>query len=83
MDAWTDAWDDGDCPWCRALLGAGPARTEPGAGRRDGRALFPGGGFHGSGFRGGDPSARVLPAHLLLLPLAVLTVLAALLVAVV
>ena len=66
-----DAWDDGDCPWCRALL-----LTEPGAGRPDDRALVLGGGFHGGG-----PSARARPAQLLLLPLAVLTVLAALLVA--
>jgi hypothetical protein len=71
-----DAWDDGDCPWCRALLGAGPALTEPGAGRPDDRALVLGGYFHGGG-----PSARARPAQLLLLPLAVLTVLAALLVA--
>jgi hypothetical protein len=75
-----DAWDDGDCPWCRALLGAGPALTEPGAGRPDDRALVLGGGFHGGYFHGGGPSARARPAQLLL-PLAVLTVLAALLVA--
>jgi hypothetical protein len=71
-----DAWDDGDCPWCRALL-----LTEPGAGRPDDRALVLGGLLHGGGFHGGDPSARARPAQLLLLPLAVLTVLAALLVA--
>jgi hypothetical protein len=64
------AWEDGDCPWCRSLLGSGRTPAEPYAVRRN----------DSSGFWGGGRPARVERARRFLVPLAVLTVLAALMV---
>jgi hypothetical protein len=65
------AWEDGDCPWCRSLLGPGRSPAEPDAVRRNDR----------SGYRGGSRPDWVERACLLVVPVAALTVMAALMVA--
>ncbi|MFF8941491.1 hypothetical protein ACF1A5_04245 [Streptomyces sp. NPDC014864] len=60
-----DAWEDGDCPWCRSLLGTGRAAAEPDAGHRD----------------EGPRAPWVARARLVMVPVAALTVVAALVVA--
>lgn len=67
------AWEDGDCPWCRALLGPGLALAEPGVGH--GRAGGP-----VRSWRAGLP-AWVRRARPVMVPMAALTVVAAVLVA--
>ncbi|WP_086723001.1 hypothetical protein [Streptomyces carpinensis] len=66
-----DAWEDEDCPWCRALLGPGWALTEPGIGH----------GNDPSRPRGADPPGWVRRARHFMVPVAALTVVAALLMA--
>ncbi|MFI1168159.1 hypothetical protein ACH4UM_32350 [Streptomyces sp. NPDC020801] len=66
-----EAWEDGDCPWCRSLLGPGRALGEPDTGRRIGR---PGTG-------GGSLPGWVHRARLVMVPVATLTVVAALVMA--
>ncbi|MET7380669.1 hypothetical protein ABZT08_17920 [Streptomyces sp. NPDC005526] len=61
-----EAWEDGDCPWCRSLLGpGGRAAAEPDPGHRD----------------DGPCAPWVARARLVMVPLAALTVVAALVVA--
>ncbi|MEU6406578.1 hypothetical protein [Streptomyces sp. NPDC046985] len=67
-----EAWDDPDCPWCRALLGSGRDPAAPASTRADLRARF----RHGGGL-----AACISRARLVMTPMAVFTVLAALLVA--
>ncbi|MFB7734938.1 hypothetical protein ACFC08_11215 [Streptomyces sp. NPDC056112] len=67
-----EAWEDGECPWCRSLLGSGRALTVPDAGLRVDRPWL----------RSGD--GRTVwweRARLVMLPLAALTVAAALMLA--
>ncbi|GAA5059426.1 hypothetical protein [Streptomyces similanensis] len=68
-----DMWEDGDCPWCRALLGPiqDASRTGPGTGWRNDRAE--------SGRAGA--AAWLERAHLVVPPMAALTVVAALMMA--
>ncbi|MGV9345090.1 hypothetical protein ACWDSD_09835 [Streptomyces spiralis] len=66
-----EAWEDGDCPWCRALLGPGLALAEPGIGHGSGRSRS----------RRADLPAWVHRARLVMVPMAALTVVAAVLVA--
>ncbi|MGW4043869.1 hypothetical protein [Streptomyces sp. NPDC004721] len=67
-----EAWEDGECPWCRSLLGSGRAFTVPDAGLRVDRP------WHWSGV--GWP-AWWERARLVMLPVAALTVAAALMLA--
>ncbi|MFD4970582.1 hypothetical protein [Streptomyces sp. NPDC058424] len=68
-----EAWEDGECPWCRSLLGSGRAALAvPDAGFRVDRP------WHRSGI--GRP-AWWERARLVMLPLAALTVAAALMLA--
>ncbi|MFF8595081.1 hypothetical protein ACF061_27255 [Streptomyces sp. NPDC015220] len=62
-----DAWEDDDCPWCHSLLGPGRALAAPDAER--------------PGYPGAELSAWVARAHLVILPMATLTVVAALMMA--
>lgn len=68
-----DMWEDGDCPWCRSLLG--PAQdaspTGSGTGRRNDRAES----------RRAAAAAWLGRAHLVVPPMAALTVVAALMMA--
>ncbi|MFF9127061.1 hypothetical protein ACF09J_27905 [Streptomyces sp. NPDC014889] len=63
-----EAWEDGECPWCRSLLGSGRALTVPDAGLR---------AWH----RAGDWPTWWERARPIMLPLAALTVAAALMMA--
>ncbi|MFB7600427.1 hypothetical protein [Streptomyces sp. NPDC056160] len=66
-----EAWEDGDCPWCRSLLGSGRVFAEPGPGRRkNGR----------SEAGGGAPFAWADLARPVIVPVAALTVVAALMI---
>ncbi|MET8247643.1 hypothetical protein ABZV31_26460 [Streptomyces sp. NPDC005202] len=63
------AWEDGDCPWCRSLLGPGRALAETDTERRNDHP----------GVRGGKRlPAWVERARLVIVPVAALTVVAAL-----
>jgi hypothetical protein len=65
------AWEDGDCPWCRSLLGSGRTPAQPYTVRRNDRPRL----------RGGSRPAWVERARRFVVPAAALTVLAALVVA--
>ncbi|MFJ2566232.1 hypothetical protein ACIO02_25410 [Streptomyces sp. NPDC087568] len=66
-----ESWEDGECPWCRSLLGSGRALTVPDAGLRIGRL------WH----RTDNWPAWWERARPIMLPLAALTVAAALMMA--
>ncbi|MEW2297621.1 hypothetical protein ABZ719_33810 [Streptomyces sp. NPDC006743] len=67
-----ETWEDGDCPWCRSLLGSGRAFAGPGPGRRTSDR---------SAGDGGGPPAWAECALLVVVPLAALTFVAALMLA--
>ncbi|WP_037852362.1 hypothetical protein [Streptomyces sp. NRRL S-340] len=67
-----ETWEDGDCPWCRSLLGSGRALAGPGPGRRKNDR---------SAVDGGDPTAWAERALLVVVPVAALTFVAALVLA--
>ncbi|WP_445529671.1 hypothetical protein [Streptomyces cyslabdanicus] len=67
-----EAWEDGECPWCRSLLGSGRALTVPDAGLPIARPWPRGGGPAWSWWERARP---------VMVPLAALTVLAALMMA--
>jgi hypothetical protein len=66
-----DAWEDGDCPWCRSLLGPGLALAEPDTVRRNDRSRL----------RPGVVPCWVERARRVMMPVAALTIMAALVVA--
>ncbi|MEU7057996.1 hypothetical protein [Streptomyces sp. NPDC046197] len=66
-----EAWEDADCPWCRSLLGPGRALAEPDTGRRNDRSRPVGAGL----------PAWVERARLVIVPVAALTVVAAVMMA--
>lgn len=66
-----EAWEDGDCPWCRALLGPGRTLAQPDVG------CGPGGS---RSRRTGLPS-WAHRARVVMVPMAALTVVAAVLLA--
>ncbi|MFF9314656.1 hypothetical protein ACF1BS_27615 [Streptomyces sp. NPDC014748] len=65
-----EMWEDGDCPWCRSLLGPAPGAslTGPGTGCGNDRAES----------RRAGPAAWLERAHLIMPLMAALTVVAAL-----
>ncbi|MFF9408514.1 hypothetical protein ACF1B0_23770 [Streptomyces anandii] len=67
----TAAWEDDDCPWCRSLLDPGHGVAGQAIGRGRGRLRFPGAG----------PLAWAWRTRLVMVPVAALTVVAALVVA--
>ncbi|MFK4149209.1 hypothetical protein [Streptomyces sp. NPDC004065] len=72
-----EAWEDGDCPWCRSLLDPG---LVPAGADAAGRQARPATAGPTSGPRR-SPPAWTERARLLMVPVAALTVLAALVVA--
>ena len=66
-----DAWEEGDCPWCRSLLGPGRTLAMPDTVRRNDRSRF----------RAGVVPSWVERARLVMMPVAALTIVAALVVA--
>ncbi|MFE7234213.1 hypothetical protein ACWCRF_26950 [Streptomyces sp. NPDC002405] len=66
-----EAWEDGECPWCRSLLGSGRALTVADAGLRVDRPWHRSDGWPAWWER----------ARLVMVPLAALTVAAALMLA--